>query len=224
MTSTLALSRSNPDKQHTGSRLRGGLTRRSVPHLLLGVLLVTSCTVGAVVWSANVGERRGALLLARPVVLGHRLEPADLREVAVAVGDGVDAIPAGDASSVIGMPLAASLPAGVLLPRGALGAAPVPALGRAVAALALHPGQVTPDLTAGASVLVVVSADPTTGTADRTGELVGFEWAGVVLGVTPGASTDLLVVSVELDEDDARAVAAVPVGRLAVVVVAGGDR
>lgn len=221
MTSTLAPSRSHSDTQHPGSRLRGGPTRRSVPHLLLGVLLVTSCTAGAVVWSANAGQRRGALMLARPVSLGHRLESADLREVAIAVEGGVDAIPVEDASSVIGRPLAASLPAGVLLPRGVLGAAPVPAAGRAVAALALQPGQVMPDLTAGASVLVVASADSTTGTPDQSADL---EWTGVVLGVTPGASDGEFVVSVELDEDDARAVAAVPVGRLSVVVVAGGDR
>ncbi|WP_460401705.1 hypothetical protein, partial [Actinophytocola sediminis] len=167
---------------------------------------------------------RGALMLARPVALGHVLERADLREVAIAVEGGVDAIPVEDVSSVIGMPVAASLPAGVLLPRGVLGAAPVPAAGRAVAALALQPGQVTPDLTAGASVFVVMSADPT-GIADQpAGDSAGVEWTGVVLGVTSGTSTDQLVVSVELDEDDARAVAAVPVGRLSVVVVAGGDR
>jgi hypothetical protein len=221
MTSTLTPSRSHPDSQNPGSRLRGGPTRRSVPHLLLGVLLVTSCTAGAVVWSTNAGQRRGALMLARPVALGHVLEPADLREVAIAVEGGVDAIPVEDTSSVIGTPLAASLPAGVLLPRGALGAAPVPAAGRAVAALALQPGQVTPDLTAGASVLVVASTDPAAGTPDQP---AGVEWTGVVLGLTSGASDGEFVVSVELDEDDARAVAAVPVGRLSVVVVAGGDR
>jgi SAF domain-containing protein len=209
------------------TRVRGGPRRRSVPHLLLGVLLVTACTAGAVVWSLNIGERRPALALARPVVAGQTIAPADLREVDVAVDGEVDAIPASEAQSVVGRTAAASLPAGILLPRGALGVALVPDGDHAVAALALQPGQVPPGVDAGSAVLVVLSADPnstTSGAAPAgSGEPISV-WRGVVVDVSRGANDQRLVVSVELTESDARRVAATPVGQLSVVLVSGGGR
>lgn len=201
-------------------RLRGAPRRRSLPHLLLGLLLVTSCTAGAVVWSLNVGDRRPALALARSVAVGHTFEAADLREVNVAMDGDVDAIPASEARSVIGQTAGASLPAGALLPRGVLGSAPVSADDRAVAALALQPGQAPPDVHAGASVLVVLSADPNSSTNDSQPMSV---WRGTVVAVS-SATNEHLVVSVEFAEADARLVAAAPVGRLSVVLVSGGDR
>jgi hypothetical protein len=199
-----------------------------VPHLLLGVLLITSCTTGAVVWSLNLGDRRAALVLARPVALGDTLEPGDLREVSVALDPGVDAIPASDAPSVVGRTAAANLPAGLLLPRGALGASPLPGDGRAIAALAVQPGQVSPDVHAGARVLVVRTADPNTDPnaepADSGGATPTSSWPGVVIGVAAMANDQERVVSVELTEPDARQVAAAPAGHLSVVLVTGGER
>src|SRR5262245_26435915 len=93
--------------QDATTRVRGD-RRRSVPHLMLGVLLVAGCTTGAVVWSLNIGERRPALALARPVTLGQAITPADLREVSVALDGDVDAIPAGEARTVIGQTAAAN--------------------------------------------------------------------------------------------------------------------
>lgn len=226
-----------PAAQQRGptSRVRGG-PRRSVPHLLLGILLVTSCTAGAMVWSLNIGERRPALALARPVALGRAITPADLREVAVALDGGVDAIPASEARSVIGQTVAANLPAGVLLPRAALGRAPVPADDHAIAALDLQPGQAPPVLNAGAHVLVVRSTDPAAGPTaadpDGASSTPGHTepasvWPGVVVDVADGVdgtNDHGVVVSVELAEQDARRVAAAPVGQLSVVLVPGGDR
>lgn len=204
------------------ARVRGP-RRRSVPHLILGILLVTACAGGAVQWSLTVGERRGALVLARPVTMGQALRAADLREVSVALDGQVDAVSAGEASSVIGQRLRVSLPAGVLLPRGALGAVPAPDEGTAVAALALQPGQVPPDLTAGSHVMVVLAAEPTGTNAATTAQPTSV-WPGLVTAVADGTTEQARVVSVQFAEDDARQVAAVPLGRLAVVVVSGGDR
>ena len=203
-----------------GTGPRSGPGRRSVPHLLLGVLLVCSCTAGAVVWSLNVGERRAALALARSVTVGQTLAAADLREVSVAVDGDVDAIPASEASSVVGRLVAADLPAGVLLSHRLLGAAPAPAVGRAVAAIALQPGQAPLDVQPGAHVLVVLAADPN---AEATTTRPLSEWPGIVADIARDVNADRLVVSVDLDKNDARSVAAAPVGRLSVVVVAGGD-
>ncbi|GAB1512527.1 hypothetical protein JCM33774_45690 [Actinophytocola sp. KF-1] len=194
-----------------------------MPHLVVGALLVTSCTAGGIWWSQAAGEREPALAVARPLTLGSVLAPADLREVSIAIDGPVDVIPAVEVARVVGQRLAVSLPAGALLPRGALGTPASPEEGRAVAALALGPGQASPDLAAGAAVLVVLNADA----ADISGAATsGSVWRGLVTSVTSptGAGETTRVVSVDLDEDDARQVAATPVGRLSLVIVPGGER
>lgn len=195
-----------------------------MPHLVLGALLVTSCTAGGVWWSLAAGERQPALALARPVVLGEALEAADLRETSVAIDGTVDAIPAAEASIVIGKRLTASLPAGALLPRGALGTAASPPAGHAVAALSLEPGQAPQDVAAGVNVLVVLTAGPTADANGNTAAQPISAWPGLVTSVTTAPEDRARVVSVELNEDDARRVAAAPAGRLSLVVVPGGDR
>jgi hypothetical protein len=197
-----------------------------VPHLVLGLLLVSSCTAGAVFWSLNVGDRRPALALTRPVALGQTIQAADLGEVDIAVDGPVDAIPADDAPSITGRTATASLPAGVLLTRDLLGTTRVPGNGRAVAALALQPGQSPPDIGPGSHVLVVLASDPdtTTGNGAGGGAVSDSAWPGVVVGVTRGANDNSLVVSVEFSDTDARHVASAPAGQLSVVLVSGGDR
>src|SRR4051794_32961669 len=137
MSTTTTAPSSRPPTTSTAT-MRGGPARRSVPHLLLGLVLVSSCTAGAVFWSLNVGDRRPALALARAVTVGQTIQADDLREVSVAL-EGVDAIPAGDAPSIVGQTAAVSLPAGVLLARGMLGTTRVPTGDHAVAALAVKP-------------------------------------------------------------------------------------
>lgn len=193
--------------------------RRSVPHLLLGVLLVAASIAAAVVWSVTTGERHLALALARPVAVGQTLGVDDLREVSVALDGSIDAIPAAEAASIIGRPAAASLPAGALLPRAALGPRTLPAPGNAIAALALQPGQVPPAVSPGAHVLVVLSTDPATDTL-----VPATVWRAVVTDVSTQPSAQTVVVSVQLDEDDARQAAAAPAGRLSLVLVAEGGR
>lgn len=217
MSTTTTAPSSRPPTTPTATR--GGPARRSVPHLLLGLVLVSSCTAGAVFWSLNVGDRRPALALARAVTIGQTIQADDLREVSVAL-EGVDAIPAGDAPSIVGQAAAVSLPAGVLLARGMLGTTRVPTGDHAVAALAVKPGQAPPDIGAGAHVLVVRAADPDSAPATTSGST----WPGVVVAATAQANDGGLVVSVELTDTDARSVAAAPAGRLSVVLVAGGER
>lgn len=216
----------SPHPSSTGPTITSRFTnrrRRSVPHLVVGALLVTSCTAGGVWWSVVAGERQPALAVARPLTLGAVLESGDLREVSVALDGTVDAIPAIEKSRVVGQRLSVSLPAGVLLPRGALGAPSGPARGRAVAALALEPGQAPPGIAAGVPVLVVLTAGTTADAADPAVP-PSTAWPGLITSVTTAADELTRVVAVELDQDDARRVAAAAVGRLSLVVVPGGDR
>ncbi|MBW4717373.1 SAF domain-containing protein [Saccharothrix obliqua] len=197
---------------------------RSVPHLLLGVLLVLACAGGFVVISLHSGDRRAVLSLARDVAVGQVLAMQDLRQVDVAVDPGVAVVDADRAATVVGRPLATSLSAGTLLTPGAVGGAVVPVEGQALAALALKPGQFPPEVTAGARVSVVfVPGQAGSATGPPAGG--GMAWPAVVTGVTAAVNGQAAVVSVQMAEAAARQVAAVSVGQLAIVLLstaAGG--
>lgn len=209
--------------------MRGRLRRRSVPHLLLGVLLVLACAVGFVLWSTTQGGRVSVLALGRPVAVGQVLTAADLREVSIATDPGVSTLAASQASVVIGRSVATSLPAGSLLSPQMLGAAMVPGPGQAIAALALKPGSFPVELAPGARVAVVLVPGSLAGPAmGPVGAPLGpggvSTWPGTVTSVSTTGTEQSTVVSVLLSETSARQVAAVPTGGLSVVLLAGGAR
>ncbi|WP_436499575.1 SAF domain-containing protein [Actinokineospora sp. HUAS TT18] len=198
-------------------RLRMRLGRgRSVPHLALGAVLVAGCAAGFLTVFASSDTRTEVLALSRPVTVGHVLDLRDLAVVEVAVDDRVPVIPASRSASLIGESMATSLPAGALLTQGAVGPAMVPAAGHAIAALSLKAGQYPPEVAPGAQVSVV--ATPTAQGAPSPA------WAGVVTGVGTSAGESTTVVSVQLPRTQALEVAAIPVGRLALVLLAEGER
>lgn len=201
---------------------RGGRRRRSVPHLLLGLLLVVACVVAFLVVSLTTGNRRPVLALARPVTVGQMLTAQDLRQVDVVVDAGVGVVDADQAAGVVGRPMATSLPAGALLAPDAVGAAMIPAAGQAIVALALKSGQLPVEVAPGAHVSVVlVPAQPAGGGSAPERSSV---WPAVVTTVSVPPNEQVTVVSVQLAEAAARDVAAVPAGQLSVVMLAGGDR
>jgi hypothetical protein len=195
--------------------------RRSVPHLLVGTLLVLACTAGAVLWSLAAGQRQRVLTVARPVPVGHALSTADLREVSIATDPGVSTVAASQASTVIGRMMATSLPAGSLLTPEVLGVALVPAPGQAITALALKAGAFPPELAPGARVAVVVVPGPSTGPLSV---LTSPAWQATVISVTGRADEQTTVISLQLAEAAARQVAAVPAGQLSLVLLPGGDQ
>ncbi|MFI9811528.1 SAF domain-containing protein [Saccharothrix variisporea] len=202
----------------SSSRLRGVTRRRGVSRLLVGGLLVLGCVGGFVVISMRSDDRQVALALARDVRVGQVLAATDLREVRVAVDADVAVIHADEVSAVVGRPVAASLPAGSLLPPGAVGRVSLPEAGQGIVALALKPGRLPPGLAAGASVSVVPVADQPGGSA------AGRSWSAVVVEVAALPGEQVTVVAVQLRESAAREVAAVPAGQLTVVLLPGGGR
>ena len=205
------------------SRLSGGIRRRRLPYLLVGVLLVVVCAGGGVLAATQLGDRQSALALTRPVVVGQTLSAQDLTEVSVATDNGMDLVPASAESAVLGQPVAYSLPAGSLVTRSVLGEAQVPARGKAIAALALKPGQFPPDLSPGTAVLVL-TADTQGAAAPNAAEAQTSSWTAVVTGLAARETEQSTVVSLQLAEADARAVASAPPGQLTLVMVAGGGR
>lgn len=210
-------------KKPSGSRLRGG-RRRSVPHLLLGTLLVLVCVAVSVVMSLHSGNREPVLALAQSVSVGQVLTAQDLKQVDVAVDPGVSVVDATQAASVVGKTMSTSLSAGSLLTWNAVGTSGFPVAGQAVAALSLKSGQFPPEVAPGSHVSVVfvpgqsgaeVASPPT---PDQS-----TVWPAVVTSVTAPPNQQITVISVELGETAAVQIAAVPAGQLSVVMVSGGD-
>lgn len=187
-----------------------------MPHLLLGILLVLACAVGALALTLQLGGTRPVLATARAVAVGQVLTAADVRQVLLPSDSDVRAVDAGSAPSLVGRPLAASLPAGALLTPESFGGAAAPPAGQAVVAVALDAGRLPLEVTPGDRVSVVAAP------ADGAERALPTSWPGVVTSVEPSDTGQLTVVSVQLPEERAREVAAVPPGRLAVVLLAAG--
>ncbi|MBV8933512.1 MAG: SAF domain-containing protein [Kutzneria sp.] len=213
------------DGKKPASRLRGTKRRRSIPHLLLGALLVLACAAAFLVVSLNSGNREPVLALARPVAVGQVLTAQDLKQVNVAVDPGVSVVDSSQAASVVGKTMSESLPAGALLTLDAVSGAGVPASGQAIAALSLKAGQFPVEVSPGSHVSVVfvpgqsgaALASPPTPDATTV-------WPAVVTSVTSPPNQQVTVVSVQLSQAAARQIAAVPAGQLSIVMLPGSGQ
>lgn len=206
------------------ARIARGTGRCRVPYLVLGVLLVLICVAGAVITVLQVGNREPMLSLARPVHVGDVLTPQDLRQVPLSSDSGTDLVPASQAATVLGRPVAYSLPAGTLLPRSAFGRPQVPPTGQATVAVAAKPGQFPPDLAPGTTVSVIVVPGSGSSTSSTQSPASGGPWSAVVTSVGAPSSDQSTVVSLQLPVASARQVAAVPPGQLSLVAVPAGGQ
>lgn len=209
------------DSKKSASRLRG-TRRRSIPHLLLGALLVLACAAAFLVVSLSSGSKQSVLALAQPVSVGQVLTAQDLKQVNVAVDSGVSVVDVSQAASVVGRTLSENLPAGALLTLDAVRGSGVPAAGQALAALSLKAGQFPVEVSPGAHVSVVfVPGQPGSGLASPPTPDSTTVWPAVVTSVTTPPNQQITVVSVQVTQAAARQIAAVPAGQLAVVMLAG---
>ncbi|MDX3192911.1 hypothetical protein PV458_31275 [Streptomyces sp. MN03-5084-2B] len=190
-----------------------------------GLLLVVLCAGGTVWWTTSTQDRTPTLAVARPVTVGHVLTMADLNTVDVSASPGTALVPADEAASVLGRPMATNLGPGALLTPDAVGAAQLPAIGRAIAAVGVKPGQFPPALTAGTPITLIVTAATTQPLTTAQAPAAGTTWRAIVVGVAPAATDQTTVISLDLTTTDAEALAQVPAGQLALVMQsAGGGR
>lgn len=197
-------------------RLRVGPTppRRSLPWVLLGVLLITGFALASVLAWQHLGQRRAVLAVAHPVAAGQAIQAGDLQVVHLASDGPVQAVPAADEPSVLGRPAAVPLLAGTLLTTVALGPPATLAADQAVVAVALKPGQFPSALAPGTRVLVADTGG--SGNAAPAGTQAAGVPAGsalvdsaVVVDLTgPGDTGEATVVSLRLPARDATLVAA----------------
>jgi hypothetical protein len=211
-------------KKPPATRLRSG-RRRSVPHLLLGALLVLVCAGVFVLVSLNSDQRQPVLALAQSVSVGQVLTAQDLKQVNVAVDPGVSVVDASQAADVVGKTMSTSLSAGALLTPDAVGGSGFPTAGQALAALSLKSGQFPPEVAPGSHVSVVfVPSQAGAAVASPPSPDQSTVWPAVVTSVTSLPDQQITVISVQLGEAAARQIAAVPAGQLSVVLVSGGGR
>lgn len=214
------------DKQGSSSRWKSVRPARRVPYLLLGVVLVIAFAAAAVIVSMQLDNRQPVLVLARPVTVGHILSTQDFRQVAVSSDAGFEAVPAAESSTVVGRPVAFSLPAGAMVTRSLVGAPAIPTGGQAVAAVGLKAGQFPPALAPGARVAVLVSAGSSTtaSSGSNSAQLAVpiAQWTATVTDVGAGPDQQSTVVSLQLPEADARQLAIVPSGQIGLVALSGG--
>lgn len=198
--------------------------RRRLPHLLVGALLVVACAAGVVVLSQQLGERRPVLVVTRSLTAGQVLTDSDLGQARVAADPGVAVIDAARRPAVLGRPVAVDVRPGSLLTEHALGEPEVPAAGEAVVALSVKPGRYPPRLAAGASVLVVPVARENGAAGGENPAPPEGGWSAVVLDVSPGAQQQAAVLTLRLEDEHAREVAALAEDSASVVLTAGGGR
>lgn len=223
---------SRDGKKEPPSRWKSTGPQRRVPYLLLGVVLVVACAAAAVIVSMQIDQRQPVLVLAHPASVGHVLSSQDFRQVSVSTDVGLDAVPAGASASVLGRPLAYSLPAGALITRGSVGPPAIPTDGQAIAAVGLKPGQFPPSLAPGARVAVLVSAASSASSSvgvsnPGSGTLAAplAQWTATVTDVGGTAQDQqTTVVSLQLPEAAARQLATAPAGQVSLVALSGGGQ
>jgi hypothetical protein len=193
--------------------------RRSVPHLLLGAVLVVAAALGVSLVVSGLDTRSEVVAVARPVAAGQVLAVADLATARVAVDASVATVPAARRGELVGRVARVPLAQGALLSPRQVGSGAVdwPPAGQAVAAVPVAADRAPDGLVAGTRVQVLVIPQGGAASAPATGEQ--GQTAAVPAGVVQALATVVavaespdqlggLAVSLLLSEQDAALLAA----------------
>lgn len=129
--------------------------------LVAGLLAMVVCAGAFALVYLGSDARVSALVAARPLAAGQMVAAADLGVVRIVPDAGLQVVPAGEASQVVGRRAAVPILAGTLLTDVLLGAPEWPPDGQAVAAVPVKPGRLPAGVTPGSVVLVVAVASET---------------------------------------------------------------
>lgn len=186
----------------------------------LGVLLTVGSGLAVLVLSTGSGGSRELLVAARSIPAGHVIERADLRAVSVVGAEDVSAVRSGEVGQLLGRAASVPVAAGALIPADVVrGAGVLPPPGQVLLSIAVGPGVVPPMAGPGAAVRVLSA--PLAGTQPAPAA-VGKGWDAVLVDVRRAGSGETSVVSLQVAEADAAALAAA--GDAISVVVLSGPR
>jgi hypothetical protein len=132
------------------------MAARNRTRVLLGCLVLVISMLAAAVLFSNASDRHPVLVVSRAVAAGQVLQSADVRDEMVAVGPGVNTIPAADRTRVVGRTAAVALSPGGLLNNGQLTDGHQVDSSLAVLGASLKEGQYPSGLRSGDRVLAYV--------------------------------------------------------------------
>lgn len=190
--------------------------RPNTARIALGAVVVGLSALGAVTLFSNAADRVAVIAVARDVAPGAAVTEADLRNVSISTGEGLDTIDGGDFDRVIGRTAVHGLTAGSLVTPAQLADGPAYADGSVLVGALLSSGQFPVDLEVGDTVQIIETTAPdATGSGDALARGVG----------TVAALTEALegqsdrTVSIAVPGDDAAAISAAgAAGRVSLVV------
>lgn len=192
--------------------------RRRPMLALLGVLLtaIAAATAGWAVLHAQ--DTVTVLAVARPIQAGHQVTTADLRFIDLATNSRSSVFSAGEAEQAVGRYARVTLLPGQLLLRDALSTSLIPPSGSALVAVTVPSARMPSVALEGGDRVLVVS---TPSEQDEPPHNVPPDsLIAQVVSTQPLADTDLIVVTVQVDQSRAGLLAArAATGRIAVVVL-----
>lgn len=128
-----------------------------VPEIVLGVLLVVGCALGAVAWQRSTNETVTVVVASRRIARGSVIGVDDLR--GAQIGGETGAMIAGtDARLVLGKVAVVDIEASVPLSTTLFAEAARLGPGEALTSVALEPGEAPPDLAPGDRVRIIVTS------------------------------------------------------------------
>jgi hypothetical protein len=195
--------------------------QRNRSRVAAGGLVLTVCTLAAVLIYGRVGDRREVLAMARTVEIGQVVQPSDVRVVRVSSDPGVHTVRATDRVRIVGRPAAVRLLAGSMLSADQIGeAAGLPA-GTALVGAVLKAGQFPLGLAPGDTVGLVVSSSMGVTAGVTADAAQTTPPVATVVGVEPAAdATGNTAASLQVPVAIAPAIAeAGAAGRLNLVVM-----
>jgi len=169
--------------------------------LLLGLLLVVGCGLGAVILQKNAVKKSSVWAMRQELPVGSRLTADDLAAVKVSLDPRIQALAISSSTSVVGQTLRIGVTRGTILTRAHLSTASEIPSGQSVVAVLLRFGQ-TPTVEPNDNVVVVSPAAQLV--------VIGKVWA-----VDKASNTDDVRVSILTDATSA--------GKIAFVVASGGQ-
>ena len=191
---------------------------RSTARIAIGVLVVALSALGAAVLFSSAADRVTVIGVARDVPVGQKITEADLREVSIAGGSGLQSVLADDAATVVGRTASVQLIGGSLLNPGQLADGPSLPDGTVIAGAVLKGGQYPVGLSIGDTVDVIETTSPD---ASGVGEPVVRGRATVTDIAEPDDGQSQLLVSLAVPSDAATAVSSAgAAGRISLVVTA----
>lgn len=180
-------------------------TRRRPAFLLGAVALLIVAALASWFVVQSLQTQNQVVVLRQPIARGEVVTDAHLAEVTVGSVQGISTVPGDRIGELVGQHALADLPAGALLPEGAIGATKVPAEGKSVVGLRLEQGRLmVGHLRPGTRVRLVVTAGansaPQPSSPPSSGQDSGAgTYEGVLISAEPALDGAATLVNVELD-------------------------